>query len=273
MGRSGKRSGTCCGGLAGRRTVLSFNRTLKPGDRNLKDMLVPAIFWSVVAFGSFNYLLYNVVIPLHFMLERGSAILIWRFATDGAHPAHLAIVGFMELFIGWLCFLHFRRNELEYEVLRPGRVTSASVVFTVIGALLLPDWFASLLEPFFRGAGGEPADAFKEGAIRNFLAAQLLTFFVVAVVIAPVIEEFLFRGAFISTALASRWPKALVVVASSAGFAYIHGQYTPFGLAIVFMMGVGLGGLRIWSGGLALPMIAHCVHNFKAFLASLALAM
>lgn len=227
-------------------------------------MLVPALFWSTFSFTTFSYLIFRGLVPLHLAIEPASAQAIWGFFLDPNHPARMASVGFIELLIGWLCFEHFRRNNLEHAVLAPGRFSASSIAWTIGGALILPELFGYMLEPIFRGSGDGPAEVFKDGASTLFPMTQLLAFFVVAVFIAPVIEEFLFRGAFLTTALASGWSAPLAVLVSSAGFAFIHGQYTPFGLTIIFAMGLGLGGLRVWSGGLVLPMIAHAAINLKA---------
>lgn len=80
-----------------------------------------------------------------------------------------------------------------------------------------------------------------------------------AVVVAPVVEEIMFRGA-LFRALRSRWsfvPSALLV---GLMFAAVH----PQGLLIVpalTAIGVGFSGLREWRDSLIAPMVAHALHN------------
>jgi CAAX protease family protein len=42
------------------------------------------------------------------------------------------------------------------------------------------------------------------------------------------------------------------------GMAHIH---VPLSIPILILVGAGLGYMRVWSGGLAIPMLMHAVHN------------
>ena|GEM_PF-4352744 len=233
-------------------------------------MLWPAIFWSTFAFGLFSNLLYRVLIPIQFEIFPDSARMMWSFVYNTDHPARFAITGFVEVFVGWLCFWHFRRNGLEHAIFRLGRLDQRAIGMTIAGALFLPDLTYSLLAPLLEAIGIDTSTSYRDGESGLIPRQQLLGFFLVGIIIAPVIEEYLYRGAFMTTALAARWHPLLVLFASSAGFTFIHMQYNVMGLLFIFLMGCGFGWLRLWSGGLGLPMIAHAVINLKVFIISLA---
>jgi CAAX protease family protein len=47
------------------------------------------------------------------------------------------------------------------------------------------------------------------------------------------------------------------------GMAHIH---VPLSIPILIVVGVGLGYMRVWSGGLAIPMVMHGLHNAAVLL-------
>ncbi|MAP94117.1 MAG: hypothetical protein CMK07_04105 [Ponticaulis sp.] len=250
---------------------MAFQRNLSPGESDLASMLLPAIFWSTLAFHVFSYILVQIV-RTHLSIDEESARAFWQFLLEPEHPAFMARSGYTELLIGWLCFLHFKSKGLESDVLQPGRAGATSIVLTIAGTFFIPDIILSVVVGIYSSLTGNPPVIWENGSTGLFPQSQLFGFFLVGIMIAPVIEEFLFRGAFMSTALARGLNPTIVVIISSLGFALLHPQYTLFGLAIIFFLGVGLGAIRLWSGGLVLPIIAHATVNVKAFLASLALA-
>lgn len=86
--------------------------------------------------------------------------------------------------------------------------------------------------------------------------------------LAPVAEEVTYRGVAIGAMLARGINPVAAVVISSGLFALIHQQYSPAAMAVVFIAGLGFGGLRVVSGTMAVPIIAHIAAN--AFVLALA---
>lgn len=74
-----------------------------------------------------------------------------------------------------------------------------------------------------------------------------------------IVEELFFRYLALG-ALARIMNLHAAVLVSSALFAMAH-IYAPLSLPILFLAGLMLGYLRVGSGGLLLPMIAHFLHN------------
>ena len=82
---------------------------------------------------------------------------------------------------------------------------------------------------------------------------------VAAVIVAPIVEEMLFRGAFYR-ALRQRWSFVVSAVVVGVIFALLH----PQGLLSVpalAAIGIGLSGLREWRDSLIAPIFAHALHN------------
>ena len=87
---------------------------------------------------------------------------------------------------------------------------------------------------------------------------------VVGVLAAPLVEELLFRG-FLLHRLAHRWGTTSAVVASSALFAVLHGEWIGH-----FLFGVAMAALYLRTGRLWMPIAAHAINNGIVALFSLA---
>ncbi|MEO6704062.1 MAG: CPBP family intramembrane glutamic endopeptidase [Jatrophihabitantaceae bacterium] len=106
-------------------------------------------------------------------------------------------------------------------------------------------------------------------------AAEIATLIVVAVLIAPPIEELIFRGLLLRTLMrrTSFWPAALI---STTCFAVLH-LYEVGGaasrillFASIFVFGLGQCLLVRWTGRLATSTVAHAVTNAAGVLITLA---
>jgi membrane protease YdiL (CAAX protease family) len=94
-----------------------------------------------------------------------------------------------------------------------------------------------------------------------------LMLFVLAVVLAPITEEFLFRG-WIYTSLRftfGLWPALL---ASAALFGLAHYEGTHLYALAVFPVGLALAAIRERSGSVKGSMLFHAVNNLLAFCAA-----
>ncbi len=78
------------------------------------------------------------------------------------------------------------------------------------------------------------------------------------VVLAPLLEEAVFRGA-VFVPLRKRYPTTTVVLVTAALFALVH--QVPQRLLPLFLMGIVVGYLRAASGSLATSVLAHVAFN------------
>ena len=81
------------------------------------------------------------------------------------------------------------------------------------------------------------------------------------VLVAPVLEEVAFRGIGMGCLLARQWDPAMVIGMTAFIFTLTHTQYQPLALIPIFITGVFLGWLRVRTGTVAAPLIAHMSAN------------
>lgn len=94
------------------------------------------------------------------------------------------------------------------------------------------------------------------------LASALLL--MLAVVLAPIAEEFLFRG-WIYTSLRFHWGLWPALLTTSALFAFAHYEGTHLYALAVFPIGLALGAIRERSGSIKLSIAYHAFNNLAAF--------
>jgi membrane protease YdiL (CAAX protease family) len=127
---------------------------------------------------------------------------------------------------------------------RPGRLSARAAALGVCGgALLVAVWL-----------GARPAAAPLHPARLGVLLAWMP-----AVALVAAAEEAVLRGALFTTI--TRWRGELAAVAlTSVVFALLHlPLYGAPALPVDLAVGIVLGGLRVWSGGVAAPAIAHAL--------------
>jgi membrane protease YdiL (CAAX protease family) len=74
-----------------------------------------------------------------------------------------------------------------------------------------------------------------------------------------VMEELVFRG-ILFDAVQSQWGPYMTLAATSVlfGLGHLHGYPPgPIGAGLAMLFGLALGGLRLWTGGLLSPILAH----------------
>lgn len=88
---------------------------------------------------------------------------------------------------------------------------------------------------------------------------------VLAVVIAPLTEEFVFRG-LILRGLLGRWPAGWAILASAALFALTH--FNPAQAPVALLLGALLGWIYFRTRSLGLCMFGHALNNATTYLDS-----
>jgi uncharacterized protein len=115
--------------------------------------------------------------------------------------------------------------------------------------------------------GGSQAGRATLGMYRSARGAGLLPAMIVGVVIvAPIVEELVFRGFLLPGWAASRLGTVGGLVLSSVVWALLHFQYDVWGIAMVFCYGLWFGFVRLRSGSTLATMILHVLQNGAAIL-------
>ena len=105
-----------------------------------------------------------------------------------------------------------------------------------------------------------------ESFIEFMLAEPILLGFISVVIVAPIIEEFLFRG-FLHSQLRRSFLKDWGAIAvTSLVWTAIHFQYEIGILFFLFLFGLFLGFLRLKYGSLIIPIVLHVINNLLSFL-------
>ncbi len=88
-----------------------------------------------------------------------------------------------------------------------------------------------------------------------------LAYIFIAIVMAPVVEEITFRGIAFGALVTRGIGPIGAIILSSAAFAISHLQYSPAAMLVVFLSGIGFAVLRVLSGTVIVPIVAHSVAN------------
>ena len=121
--------------------------------------------------------------------------------------------------------------------------------------------FLLLEELYFYVLGIEMPESFIE-----FMLAEPIFSFISVVLVAPVIEEFLFRGFLYSQLRRSFLKDWGAIVVSSMVWTAIHFQYEIGILFFLFLFGLFLGYFRIKYNSLLIPIALHAINNLLSFL-------
>ena len=105
-----------------------------------------------------------------------------------------------------------------------------------------------------------------ESFIEFMLAEPILLGFISVVVVAPIIEEFLFRGFLYSQLRRSFLRDWGAIAVSSLVWTAIHFQYEVGILFFLFLFGLSLGYFRIKYNSLLIPVALHALNNLIAFI-------
>ena len=122
--------------------------------------------------------------------------------------------------------------------------------------------FLLLEEFYFYVLGIEMPESF----IEFMLAEPILLGFISVVVVAPIIEEFLFRGFLYSQLRRSFLRDWGAIAVSSLVWTAIHFQYEVGILFFLFLFGLFLGYFRIKYNSLLIPVALHALNNLIAFI-------
>ena len=105
-----------------------------------------------------------------------------------------------------------------------------------------------------------------ESFIEFLLAEPIFLSFISVVIVAPLLEEFLFRGFLYSQLKVSFLKEWGAVALSSLVWTALHFQYEIGILFFLFLFGLFLGYFRIKYNSLLIPVALHMINNLVAFL-------
>ena len=101
--------------------------------------------------------------------------------------------------------------------------------------------------------------------LKFMLSEPLILGLMTAIIIAPILEEFIFRG-FLLSQLKNTLGNWGAISLSSLAWTLLHFQYEVKILFILFVLGLVLGFLRWKYNSLFLVMVLHAVNNLIGFI-------
>jgi membrane protease YdiL (CAAX protease family) len=141
------------------------------------------------------------------------------------------------------------------------------VAIAAIAALAVLIGVGDLLTVAF---GRDLVPAFQVEVHRTALSeGALLPLWVAMIVVAPVGEEILFRGFLFRGFIHEPRNAVPGILAISLIWSLLHVQYDWFGTALVFVLGVFLGFVRLWSGSTTLTIVLHMLVNLESVMETL----
>ena len=179
------------------------------------------------------------------------------FVVSAQFVSYLAIVGCM-VFLVWTRHKMSLSQAIQWNL--PGRrlavnalmIGAALAVVSDVGEVVFHRWIPDSL----------PITEYFKDRPSAFLLAGF------SILIAPLMEELLFRG-FLYPALA-RWTGAFVsVVVTASAFTLLHGAqlgYSWAPLLLIFIVGVALTLTRVITRSVATGVIVHMTYNFVLML-------
>ena len=212
------------------------------------------LFWVVIApylFRNITLALLTVLSPETVNAEAGEPMPmqdVWMFMTISSGLMFVAVSMWAEK-IGAGPFAGSLWSSETWFLIAAGL---APIVFMVPG---------TIISGLF--SHGDPEWMYRsEGYSEMFGAGSFgLIMIVYIVFLGPLLEEVIFRGVALGCLLARGWNPLHAMLLSSAVFTGLHYQYVLPAMIPVFIMGMFLAWLRVRSGSIAVPIVAHMAAN------------
>lgn len=157
---------------------------------------------------------------------------------------------FIAYFVLAICVPRLRRSM---GWLRAGRFSSASVAVTIVVMVL------TVLALVLFHMTAKPDVSGYRAAIPFDALGGVVMAGVVFTIVNATLEELVFRGVLFD-ALQSQWGMWVTLAATALLFGLGHLRGYPSGVVgacLAALFGFAMGVLRLWTGGLALPIVAH----------------
>ena len=92
-------------------------------------------------------------------------------------------------------------------------------------------------------------------------SAERISLLLALILVAPVMEELVFRGFLISGLRPTRLGASGAVLVSSFAWASLHLEYDLYGMATIFALGILLGTARVKTGSVVVSIALHMISN------------
>lgn len=150
--------------------------------------------------------------------------------------------------------------------LEPGQQLWREVLIGIVPGATLAILYFTVLSPAMTWLQIHVGDYVPPGELTGALGAAIAPFFVANVLLAPFVEESLYRG-YAWERLQARYGLPLAVVISTAFFGLLHWAGGFWYILLTGIVAGGLfAGLRVWRRTLVAPFAAHLALNILEFI-------
>ena len=227
----------------------------------LAPRLLMAVFWTLVA----PFLILMVLVIALNMVTDDWASRQFTAEGDFAHAAAISCVGYLILFAA-MSFWSDRISAGPFA--GPMKLGADWIGIAAITGPIVFSGTSMLMSLVLNDNGpwwlrDEAVQDLPEITEYTALMAVLI------IVLIPLVEEVSFRGIALGCLVARRIDPVTSVMITTLGFTAIHTNYSPLGLIPIFIGGLYLGALRLLSGTVAAPLIAHMSANFIVVLGTI----
>ncbi len=214
----------------------------------------------LVAFviGAIGAVCVGLVLGWQAMMEAARAMLALRDDDTGRRALFVALIVFhVGLSVAIFLMARWRGGTAWRDLIgwRGFRLADKTIWVIMAGALIYSALANSALEHVL------PHPAVQLTIPADLVASAAL--FALAVIVAPVTEELLFRG-WIYTGLRFHWGLWPALLTTSALFAGAHYESTHLYALAVFPIGLALGIIRERTGSIKASILFHAANNFVA---------
>jgi len=174
--------------------------------------------------------------------------------------SQMLVMGLSYLIVGAALFWFLDQRGVVSDVAGLGDRNSTTILVTPVAVAAIY-FLSTLVSDVLVATFGPEGLSISEDmqAIMRF-SSPLALFFTV-VLVAPLVEEFIYRGLLMGVLLARGWTPLAATGLSALIFSVQHFQYGWIGIVTVFMFAMMFGFLRVATGGLFSPILAHVICN------------
>lgn len=169
--------------------------------------------------------------------------------------------------IMWARFDRYGASGPAFTILpvRPGEWLTAflALAFVIVigGRLSVMFHDYAMLDPTLTISGGAQMEEVSN--IDDILGqgAPVWSLVLLTIIIAPIVEEVLFRGWMLPMMVARGVPTVFAILISALAFGLIHIQQGLLVITTTFFLGLALGAARMITGRVAAPVLGHMANN------------
>ncbi|MEO1966021.1 type II CAAX endopeptidase family protein [Hyphomonas sp.] len=189
-------------------------------------------------------------------------VIVPAILVNGLMPgiSLITLAGIANVLTVMAIYGYLNMRGVAWEVAEPGDMNLV-VVGLAAGAAIVTVALTTFLSGVLAAVFGSQGLSVSENFVNQLQAGSRAELLFTIVLVAPFAEEFIYRGLFMGVLLERGWTPLNASGLAAVIFALQHFQYGWIGILMVLVYGVVLGLLRVASGGLFLPIMAHMFIN------------